>query len=833
MKSRVLYFIGKLVAIAVVLTAGLPAFSQGLRFAGLEKDIKERTSFDVFNGRSKVFRAEVNLDFQIYMYPEANARFGYFFRIIEEGVGKRVWNLSYNAEGNSGPVVLRFNEEGNKSLIIAEFNRQEFPELKWTGVSLSMDFKKDKIQLAVGDKLFEGDFQGEKPVLRAGIVFGVKDYIIDVPSFALRNLRVSDARWEESFPFNESTGEYVHNDSRKAIGRVVNPGWMVNESSTWRHICSLGLESHADYGYDSQHHRFYYFDKDSLYFFHPGENRTEIFTYRNTCPVNLGSSANFLLGDKLVVYEPSGHMNSKRTSVATLDLDNFSWNAITYDGIGNHAFHHTGFYNPVDTSYCIFGGYGYMTYNSGFWSISRKNPKWERRWEDCTDMCPRYFVSSGTDGEIAYFFGGMGNRSGEQVVGRRYFYDFHRLDMRTGEMDLLWTLPQPEENYVPVKNMVIDDGYAYVLCYPEYKSDSELSLHRMRLTDGEEIILDNTVYICSDRLLTNAALYLDEDMEKLFAVTRISRDDVSSKLDIYQIGWPVIFDSQTYEDISRRRLMNLMIALPVLLLLIAIASALLYRRRNRKKEDLYIQTLARRKNRVPEQPRPNTISLFGQFEVIDADGKNISNLINGQLRDIFLLIVKYSKKEGIGSERLSKIIWPDKEEDKVKNSRGVAINKLRSYLSGVSGLSIVYENGSYKLVLDDVSQCDYLEFYFLTHDGKPDIGRILSIASKGKFLGFSDNEIFDSWKSGVEDKAISLLHEEAQTRIAAKDWATVMEIVDVLFILDPLDEQALHFSIRCLKTLRHSEDARVRYADFANEYRSAYGEEYPVPFNKI
>lgn len=449
-------------------------------------------------------------------------------------------------------------------------------------------------------------------------------------------------------------------------------------------------------------------------------------------------------------------------------------------------------------------------------------------------MCPRYFVSSGTDGENAYFFGGMGNSSGEQVVGRRYFYDFHRLDMRSGEMELLWTMPQPGENYVPIRSMVIEGGYAYVLCYPEYKSDSELTLHRMRLSDGEDTVLEDNVYICSDRLLTNAMLYIDKDLEKLFAVTQISRDDVSSKLDIYQINWPVVFDNQTYEDIRKGRMIRMCAVLLLLLLIAAVAAALLYRYRVGKLNDTYIKTIARReKNHAAEQLIPNTIRLFGQFEIIDAAGHNISNLINGQQRDILLLIVKYSNRGGISSERLSKIIWPDKEEDKVKNSRGVAINKLRSSLSGVTGLSILYENGSYRLVTDDDLQCDYFEFYRLAHDGKPDLERILRVVSRGKFLGFTDNEIFDSWKSSVEDKTISLLHEEAQTRTEVKDWATVMEIVDALFLFDPLDEQALHFAIRCLKTLRHSEEARIRYADFANEYRVMNGEEYPVPFNRI
>jgi len=819
----------------LLLASSFLAFSQGLRFVGLEQDIEKRTSFDVFNGKSKIFKGELCMDFQVYMYPERDGRFGYLFRIIEDGSEKRIWNLSYNAEVNSDKVVMRFSEEGDRSLIIAEIGREDFPELKWVNISLDIKFKDNVVKLTIDGKEFEGAFSGDKSMLKADIIFGVNDYIIDVPSFALRNLSINDNSWSVSFPFNESKGENVHNSSRKVVGHVTNPQWMVRESLQWSHICSLSLDSHAGYGYDENAHRFYYFDKDSVYFFSAAENIVEKHACLNECPMNIGSGDNFLKEGKIVAYEPCGHFHSKRTSIATLDLETLQWEAITYNGIGKQAFHHTGFFNPVDSSYCMFGGYGNMMYNGEFFSISRNEPTWQRRWENCTDLHPRYFVASGTSGEKAYFFGGMGNSSGEQVVGRKYFYDFHCLDMRTGQMDLLWTLPQPEDNYVPVPKMVIDGEYAYVLCYPEYKSDSELSLHRMRLSDGDDTVLGSTVYICSDRLLTNAMLYLDQDMEKLYAVTQISKDDVSSKLDIYQINWPVMFDNDTYEDLRKGRVIRSSTVLLILLASVLIGHVFLYGRRRRKLEKSYVQAIARKEKKklAPEDLIPNTIRLFGEFQVIDANGNNISNQINGQQRDILLLIAKYSTKEGISSERLSKIIWPDKEEDKVKNSRGVAINKLRASLSGVDGLSIVYENGSYKLVLDDITKCDFFEFYALTHENEPNIERILSITSRGKFISFSENEIFDTWKSSVEDKTVSILHEEARKRTLEKDWGTVMEIVDVLFSIDPLDEQALHFAIHCLKTLRHTEEARIRYADFKTEYRAVNGEEYNVPFIRL
>lgn len=815
-----------------VLTANVSLHAQGLRFKGLEETIENRTSYDVFNGKCRHFKDEMNINCQVFMYPEA--RFGYLLRIKEKN-DNRVWNLLYEADSYDDPVILRFNEEGSESLIKVELDRQYFPEQQWVDLMVQLDFVNNKVMLSVSGQSFAGELQMTKRDIHADIVFGVSDYIIDLPSFALRCLTVSDIRGSESFPFTESEGNSVHNSRLKVVGSVCNPIWMIRNSSQWTKMATMSLPSNAGYCYDKVRRCFYYFDKTSIYCYSLIENTITRKEYANVCPVNIDAGCNVLMGDEIIYYEPCGHMKSKRTALAALDVNTLGWRSIAEWGVEKQIYHHTGFVNPSDSSYYIFGGYGNMKYNGNFYKISKETHGWRQVWQQTNMVCPRYFVSSGTDDRYAYFFGGMGNSSGEQVVGRKYFYDFYRANLQTGQMELMWTLPNPQSHYVPVRSMIIDEGYAYTLCYPEYRSDSKLSLHRYRISDGGETVLDETVDICSDKLFTNAMLYLDKDMEKLFVVTQEFDNDISSTLNIYQINWPVMFQNYTFEDAKRSRIIKMASVIPVALVLLTFIIVVLVRRRHRLLEQSYKRALANKEHklRVLEKMTPNSIHLFGQFQVIDDKGHDISGIINGQQRDIFLLIAKYSGGKGISSERLSKIIWPDKEEEKVKNSRCVAINKLRSSLSSVKGLSIVYEGGSYIMTMEDNRLCDYLAFEDLMSDSNPDMKALLDIAGRGKFVAFSENPIFDSWKARVEDKLSSLLHSQIQKCFDSHDWAAVMAIADVLFAIDPLDEQVLQYAIRSLKYLRHSEDALVRYADFNAEYRAVNGEDYPVPFSKI
>mgnify|MGYP000609284266 FL=1 len=95
----------------------------------------------------------------------------------------------------------------------------------------------------------------------------------------------------------------------------------------------------------------------------------------------------------------------------------------------------------------------------------------------------------------------------------------------------------------------------------------------------------------------------------------------------------------------------------------------------------------------------NSMYLFGDFSVFDRNGRNISYMFSLRIKQIFCLILRYSDADGISSRQLSDLIWPDKPKDKVKNSRGVAINHLRKILKELDGIELVYEKGCFRFTL--------------------------------------------------------------------------------------------------------------------------------------
>ena len=237
-----------------------------------------------------------------------------------------------------------------------------------------------------------------------------------------------------------------------------------------------------------------------------------------------------------------------------------------------------------------------------------------------------------------------------------------------------------------------------------------------------------------------------------------------------------------------------------------------------------------RKRYLVEQ-RPNSICLFGGFSALDVKGNEVQ--FPYQQKKLLCLIIKYSLDDGISSVRLSKIMWPDKSEDKVKNSRGVAINHLRRLLDNFEGASLVYENSHFKLECSGDFSCDWIDFrreLLLDH---PDMEKVMPIVSRGKFLPFMEDPVFDSFKEKTESLLINILTAELMKCYERKQYINVVDLADVVFHTDPLNEQTLICQLNALVKLKRTEDALVRFSAFVKEYSAMYDAEYKHEFNSL
>ncbi len=831
MRLNHIIFCSCLAAFAIILTP-IKTNAQGIRFTGLEKNIDERTSLDFFNTRSVSFKDELEISFQASMLPKSN--FGYILRIKDSRNTGRIWNLFYN--GRARNSLLQLNEEGRYSLIKAYLPENELKPMHPTDISLRFDLRKDSVYLCVSGQEFKAKAGGLPKDTKPVIEFGMSDHIIDVPSFEIRNLRIRGARNEYDFPLDESEGEDVHDSHGKAVGHVRNPTWLIRESIEWKHLHSMQKDSTAGISYINDRKEALCFTSDSIISYGIVGERITKRKSANRCSVKLKLGMNCPIGNKLYSYEPfTVRLADDEYSVACLDIGRVSWTPVCRGQLPTVLHHHCSFMNPFSGELTIFGGFGDELYNGRFYAL-KADGHWEEVWEGMHDtLYPRYFASCGIspDGRYLYIFGGMGNESGEQVVGRRYFYDLHKVDMETGVCTKLWEIDWDGADMAPVRSLVVCQDSFYTLCYPEYVGNSQLTLYRFSLLDGTHESFGNSIPITSNRINTNANLYYDQDLSKLIATVQEFSDDIKSRISIYSLSYP----PRPITVISGGKAIRIWICAGVLLMLTIAGGSILLRYMRKRRINADKAIVRERKNNPGKRvfkstTRPNAIYLFEEFAVFDRNGNDISLTFSGQLRTILLLIVQYSVKGGLSSQKLSNLLWPDKEEEKVKNSRGVAINHLRKALSELDGITLIFNDGNYRLILGQECFCDYL--YFLNEISKidPDRLSILNIASRGKFLQYVNDPLFDKLKDDTESKLITFLYKELDNSVSDQKYHEAIEIADIIFRIDPLDENALKVSVKSLCRMHLKAEALEKYAQFASEYRKINDTNY-IPFKDL
>jgi Response regulator containing CheY-like receiver and SARP domains len=545
---------------------------------------------------------------------------------------------------------------------------------------------------------------------------------------------------------------------------------------------------------------------------------------------------------KLYAYEVyfDESLKYKGPSIASLDLDTYQWTSESFDKLPTQLHHHGSYFDADNHSYILFGGFGNMHYNKIFYTFNTESKAWKALpIGGDTTIQPRYFVSMGYQkkSNSLYIFGGMGNKSGEQVVGRKYFYDLYKVDLSTNQVTKLWKIEWNKENVVPVRGMVIQDSCFYTLCYPEHCSNSFLRLYRFSLKDGRYEILGDSIPIHSDKITTNANLYFDSQLNTLFATVQEFDDDIRSDLKVYSLSYPPITAKKLLSYLPANKTYLYRWLGPLLgIILITITFIWTRKRkhnRNQEPEEISTEPVSTKKQHITDIP--NSIYLFGEFTVYNRQKRDISYMFSSKIKQVFLLILQYSTEEGITSQKLSHLLWPDISEAKVKNSRGVTINNLRKILKELDGIELIYDKGLYKIELSNNCYCDYERCLHLVSSNltENDKEELLQILYRGKFLQSYDLSSFDQFKGALEQKLEPLLVTEMKKSYNDNDYTSTLSFAEAMLIIDPINDEALAYQIKSLQKMKQNYEAQRHYLDFVNHYKKMMGVDYPYSFNDL
>ena len=820
--------------------------SQGIRFNSSASSIVERTSYNVFVHDQPKFSGSFSIEFDLSIID--SKVFGYVLNIKDKD-NPISYSLAY-IDNTGGNGELKLNLDGVKKLLSVPIENELIGSRKWMKIVLNFNSISKKITLKVNDKIFSSIENEFNNTIVPEIHFGKHGSVIDVPLMAIKDLIITNKKQRTLFNFNESNGNDVYDSNGDLFGDVDHPNWLITESYHWKLISEKSFNKVTSVTFDENNNRFIYQNTDTLSFYDHTNNKNSFYSFKNTLtvPMRLGTSFLDPNENKLYVYELSDVLNGKST-IASIDLKTPEyWTKNSSLKLSQQRHHHNGFFNHKSNKYLIFGGYGNQRFTNAFNSYDIKNDNWEPVTFTGDVISPRFFAGMTHIGnQNLLLFGGQGNETGEQSIGKTYYYDCYKINLKTNNIQKLWDVKQENTKMVSARNIVLskDSTSFYTIGYSEYNPSTFLQLYNYSIKDGSHKIFGDSIPMISEKIRTNANLYLNNSTNQFFCVTQEFEEDGSNKINIYSLNDQPVSKDNIY-IIEKKSSSNIVFTLIILLFMSGVLYYLKYLNKKRKKKKnefkAQVQNILKPQKGNTIEIKSNSTFLFGSFRIIDKNKKDISYLFSPKIRQLFLLLLFSSKQKGVSgltSERIHSTLWPDSTPQKAKNLKNVIISQLRNILKDVDGLELIYSKSLFFMEIEDEFYCDYFNFSTQLESLRDDLldynslNELTNLISPGKFLLSINDECFDKIKKEFEYEILKIIPNQLKYMYTNKDYSPIIPLTEILFNIDSLNETAFYYRIHTLHNMDLTLKAKKQFNDYIIRYNKIMGDNFPGTYKDV
>lgn len=821
----------------------VPLLASGLQFLGNSYKLEERTSYKVFSTATvPSFENIILLSFDIQI-KEFNT-FGYIFRMTDRN-SKSVFSFIFTYK-NDNESIFQVNSDGKVNYASASVFNDSI-RCRWLPVCFKFDIRNKTLQFMVdGQEVEVASVSDFGKSVYTDIHFGRDEFTVDLPTFALRNLIIQGDRYKYSFPLAENAGTKVHEASGTVYGEVRNPVWLVNESFYWKPVFSKKIIGPCGANFDESDKTVYVFSKDSLYDFNLQRAFMKSIPYTNPLPLKMRLGTNFLVGDEkqLYVYEING-VPEGETTVASLDVTQAEWCPTDSVSLPVQLHHHNSFWDLQNDRLLLFGGFGNQKYSNVLLAYNLCSRSIDTLQMAGDVIPPRCYAGMAHVGDsVLYIYGGVGNNSGKQELGRIYYNDLYKVNLLEHKIVKCWESSFFSKEVVG-NNLVYSEGERalYALRYKEYNRNSSAQLYRISLDDGDAVPVGDSIPFLSVAIETTLSLYKSTLPDKLYCVIQEHYNSFPDTVRIatYELDFPPLAQGELVPHYVSRKYTDtwLLAGVAVLAACLFLAFRFLVKHKKadvQKKEKVSVlEHTAIQLTGMEEVPvkRCSTVYLFGDFTVFDRTGKDITYMFSNKLKQIFIyILVESVEKGGVLSSSLNTLFWPGKDDAKVKNLKGVTINHLRKTLAEMEGIALNYSKGYFNVTIGDNCFCDYIRVIELSRQ-KKHVKELLSLLMRGKFLNGTEDDLFDQIKGKTEDWLLGLLLFWLNRQDESLKKADILAVCRLVFGIDPLNEQALMTALNVCKEQKMRGEAQKIYAQFAREYKWMQGKEYPLSINEL
>lgn len=242
---------------------------------------------------------------------------------------------------------------------------------------------------------------------------------------------------------------------------------------------------------------------------------------------------------------------------------------------------------------------------------------------------------------------------------------------------------------------------------------------------------------------------------------------------------------------------------------------------------------------IVRKPESNYIQLFGDFKVLDKEGREISSQFTPKLRQLFLIILIYSQrnKNGISTRELTDILWQGHSSQSAKNSRGVTIRKLRLILESLDSVQINFHIDRWSMAFGGSVYCDYIECLKLLkrekiHDTNFNLN-FYHIIQEGELFKGESYDWLDDFKGFIGNNIVDILLKFLKELTIEQDGQLILKLTDRILITDPVNDQALAYKLKVLIKQNNYNLARFTFDRFCTLYEEMYGEKFSGKFEEL
>ena len=549
----------------------------GLTFISNDRPKNERTSYRVFE-EAMQFEKSLEVSFQMSFY--SMLYIGEILSLKNEEDHKEYsiyYKYTYTENNKS---FIQINRVGEEKLYEKQIPESSIVNANWIDVKIIFDFQNDKITFSFNDDKIEISEKLDSDNGKYDLIFGKHGIYVDVPSFKIRDLKISSSKQNIYFPLNQREGNEVYDKTLSYKGHVSNPYWLIGDFYHWKKIKEFNLSEASDITFNDENSTFYFLadtylmkynilrdELDTLKYLNPPKfipsltGKAIVDHYTNSIYLYKSSMKqivkNNLLIEKLGLKITGEESNltpdsNQNVTIARLSLDNLSWDEISYDNIYDQMrFHNNSIHLNETKKLLLFGGYSNFKYHNDFVEYDIDENKITKINFKGDKISPRFFSGlTQVDSKKILIYGGVGNLSGEEHIGKKYFNDLYEVDLENKIINKKWSKKSESFDSASSENMILssDKKFFYQTSFAENILNTIVRLKKVNIETGNSILLGDSISFKTNKFPNEIDLYKLKNNDRLVLYKKEFLDNMmrSSKVSIYSLE----FEPVTFKDFN-------------------------------------------------------------------------------------------------------------------------------------------------------------------------------------------------------------------------------------------------------------------------------------------